>query len=317
LGGIEGGRERGQEGEGPSDQWVILFIDSEHFQVEGQKTGILSRNGKPVIGEVGEEFAFPEFGLTLKILAGTSEFQAGDSFRFETKAAGRVRAEVPMLGTYALMRSNDTIPPDLQLTVGKQNFVNGDPVSSEPLIQATLTDDNGVDFITRPVRLEISRDNRDFRLIPEAEYRLSSRPGSNQVVLNYQSPKLEPGTYQIRLTASDLDGNKSKGEIEFRVNKIVQLLKAMNYPNPFKRETEITCELTGTADEMIVKIYSLSGRLVREFKTDAPAGFMMLPWDGHDEDGEEVANGVYYCKLRVKTADGKDLTEYIKMMKLK
>ena len=44
---------------------------------------------------------------------------------------------------------------------------------------------------------------------------------------------------------------------------------------------------------------------------------MMMPWDGYDEDGEEVANGVYYCKIRVKMVGEKDLTEYIKMMKLK
>ena len=135
--------------------------------------------------------------------------------------------------------------------------------------------------------------------------------------MNYQSPKLEPGTYRVRLSASDLEGNKSEEEIEFRVHKILQLLEAMNYPNPFGDETVITCELTGAADEMTVKIYSLSGRLVREFTEPARAGFTMIPWDGRDRDGDEVANGVYYCKIRVKAAEEKDLTEYIKMMKLK
>ncbi|MBI1926199.1 hypothetical protein HYR99_18350 [Candidatus Poribacteria bacterium] len=166
------------------EQWVLLFTDSEHFRVEGQKTGILSQNGQlrsespqggPVIGKVGEEFAFPEFGLTLKILAGKSEFHAGDSFRFETQAVGRIRAEVPMLGTLTLMRSNDAIPPDLQLTVGKQNFVSGDPVSSEPLIQATLTDDNGIDYMTRPIRLEISQNLQPVRAFGARVQRARSR----------------------------------------------------------------------------------------------------------------------------------------------
>ncbi len=301
----------------PPDQWVILFTDSEHFQIEGKKNGLLSRNGQPVRGKVGSEFVYPEFDLRLKISAGEREFEAGDSFRFNTKETGRIRAEVPMLGTLTLMQSNDTIPPDLQLTVGKQNFIDGDPVSSEPFIQATLTDDNGIDYITRPVHLEISRDTQQFTLISEAEYRLINVSGSNQVSLNYQSPELEPGTYQVRLSASDLEGNKSEEDIEFRIHKILQLLKAMNYPNPFGDETVITCELTGAADEMTVKIYSLSGRLVREFSEPARAGFTMIPWDGQDRDGDEVANGVYYCKIRVKMAGEKDLTEYIKMMKLK
>ena len=277
----------------PLDQWVILFTDSEHFQIEGKKNGPLSQNGQPIRGKVGSEFVYPEFGLRLKISTGDREFEAGDSFRFNTKETGRIRAEVPMLGTLTLMQSNDTIPPDLQLTVGKQNFIDGDPVSSEPFIQATLTDDNGIDYITRPVHLEISRDNQQFTSISEAEYRLSNVSGSNQVSLNYQSPELEPGTYRVRLSASDLEGNKSEEEIEFRIHKILQLLKAMNYPNPFGDETVITCELTGAADEMTVKIYSLSGRLVREFTEPARAGFTMIPWDGQNRDGDEVANGVY------------------------
>ena len=301
----------------PFDRWVILFVNSEHFQIEGEKHGLLSRNGEPVRGKVGSEFVYPEFGLRLKISAGEREFEAGDSFRFNTRETGRIRAEVPILGTLALMQSNDSIPPDLQLTIGKQNFIDGDPVSSEPFIQATLTDDNGIDYITRPVHLEISRDSQPFAPISETEYRLNNVSGSNQVSLNYQSPELEPGTYRARLSASDLDGNTSEAEIEFRIHKILQLLEAMNYPNPFAGDTVITCELTGAADEMTVKIYSLSGRLVREFAEPARAGFTMIPWDGRDRDGEEVANGVYYCKIRVKMAGEKDLTEYIKMMKLK
>ena len=301
----------------PPDQWVILFIDSEHFQIEGKKSGLLSRNGQPIRGKVESELIYPEFGLRLKISVGEREFEAGDSFRFKTKETGRIRAEVPMLGTLTLMQSNDTIPPDLQLTIGKQNFIDGDPVSSEPFIQATLTDDNGIDYITRPIHLEISRDNQQFTSISDTEYQLNNVSGSNQVSLNYQSPKLDPGTYRVRLSASDLDGHASEAEMEFRIHKILQLLKAMNYPNPFGDKTVITCELTGAADEMTVKIYSLSGRLVHEFTEPARAGFTMIPWDGRDRDGDEVANGVYYCKIRVKMAGEKDLTEYIKMMKLK
>ena len=301
----------------PPDQWIILFTDSEYFQIQGEKYGLLSRNGQTVRGKVGIEFVHYEFGLRLKISAGEREFEPGDSFRFNTIETGRIRAELPMLGTLTLMQSNDTIPPDLQLTIGKQNFIDGDPVSSEPFVQATLTDENGIDYITRPVHLEISRDSQQFTSISKTEYRLNNVSGSNQVSLNYQSPKLEPGTYRVRLSASDLDGNKSEEDIEFRIHKILQLLNAMNYPNPFGDETVITCELTGAADEMTVKIYSLSGRLVNEFTEPARAGFTMIPWDGRDRDGDNVANGVYYCKIRVKMPGEKDLTEYIKMMKLK
>ncbi|MDE0301220.1 MAG: C25 family cysteine peptidase [Candidatus Poribacteria bacterium] len=300
----------------PRDRWVILFVDSERFQIEGQESGVLSRNGNPVQGTVGEEFSYPEYGLSLKLSQGRWKFEAGDSFTFETREVGRVRAEVPILGPLTLMRSDDVIPPDIQLTIGEQNFVDGDPVSTNPLIQATLTDNNGIDYITRPLHMEMLHDG-DSSLIPATEYRLSHLPGSNQVVLNYRPYQLDPGTYQVRLAAGDLEGNESEKEVEFRVHRFVQLLNATNYPNPFTEETTITCELTGAADEVSVKIYSLSGRLVQEFSEEATAGFMMIPWDGRDRNDEEVANGVYYCKIRVVQAGEKDLTELIKLMKLK
>ncbi|MDE0040903.1 MAG: T9SS type A sorting domain-containing protein, partial [Candidatus Poribacteria bacterium] len=175
---------------------------------------------------------------------------------------------------------------------------------------------SGIDYITRPFRMEMIY-NQDSSPIPETEYQLSHQPGSNQVVLNYRPSSLDPGTYQIRLAASDLEGNESEQEIEFRVHKFLQLLDATNYPNPFTDETTITCELTGDADEINIKIYSLSGRLVQEFTEDASAGFMMIPWDGRDQNGEEIANGVYYCKIQVEKTGEKDLTEFIKIMKLK
>ena len=300
----------------PRDRWVILFIDPEHFRIEGQETGILSRNGNPLLGVVGEEFRYPEFGLALKLSQGRWMFEAGDSFTFETREVGRVRAEAPILGPFTLMRSDDVIPPDIQLTVGEQNFVDGDPVSANPLIQATLTDNTGIDYITRPIRMEMIR-NQDTSPISEMEYRLSHQPGSNQVVLNYRPPNLDPDTYQIRLATSDLEGNETEKEMEFRVHKLLQLLNATNYPNPFTDETTITCELTGEADEVNVKIYSMSGRLVQEFTEVATAGFMMIPWDGRDRNDEEIANGVYYGKIRIEKAGEKPLTEIIKMMKLK
>ena len=75
--------------------------------------------------------------------------------------------------------------------------------------------------------------------------------------------------------------------------------------------------MTAPADSLAVKIYTLSGRLIRELSVPATPGFLMVEWDGRDADGVEVANGVYYAKLRVKREGEKDITEILKMMKLR
>ena len=298
----------GRKANVPEDQWIIFFLDADTFQIEGQHTGMLAKTGV-----VGEPYSNTDLNLYLQINAGDIEFSAGDRFRFETQPVGQVQAELSQLGTIALMRSDDTISPDIQLTISKQNFSDGDPVSKEPVIQATISDNNGVN--PESIQLELSRNSRNFDTISETSYDLSYHRGKNQIILNYLSPQLDPGVYQVRLTAKDLDGNQADEKTEFQVLKNFQMLKVMNYPNPFKRNTTITCELTMPADKMIVQIYTISGRMIWREEVDANAGFVMIPWNGRDSDGKKISNGVYYCKIK-STVGEKEENKIIKMMKL-
>ena len=304
----------------PEDRWIVFFLTDTEFQVEGERTGVLrSRSdGLPFRGTVGQSFFYEPYGLRFQLTQGEHPFAPGDRFSFETRPIGIIRATTDRLGPVTLMYSDDTVPPDIQLTIGnQQHFVPGDATDPEPLIGATLTDASGLDYLTRPLLLELGRVSGEYeRIAPEA-YQLTYHPGSNQLVLTYPSPELEPREYELRLTASDVHGNTDTKRTTFRVHDDLQLLSFLNYPNPFPRKTTITCELTAPADSIDVKIYTLSGRLIRELSIPATPGFLMVEWDGRDADGVEVANGVYYAKLKIQREGEKDITEILKMMKLR
>jgi flagellar hook assembly protein FlgD len=56
-----------------------------------------------------------------------------------------------------------------------------------------------------------------------------------------------------------------------------------------------------------VQVYTVAGRVVRHIPLAAGAlriGFNTVAWDGKDEDGDEVANGVYFYKIRIAAAGG-------------
>ncbi len=304
----------------PEDRWFIFFTTDTEFRVEGEKTGVLhSRtDGTPLQGTVGHPFFYEPYGLRFQITQGEDPFAPGDRFRFETRPVGIIRATTDRLGPVTLMYSDDTVPPDIQLTIGnQQHFVPGDATDPEPLIGATLTDPSGLDYLTRPLLLELGRVSGESERIDPEMYQLTHNPGSNQLVLTYPSPELEPREYELRLTASDVHGNTDTKRITFRVHDNLQLLSFLNYPNPFPRKTTLTCELTAPADSIDVKIYTLSGRLIRELSMPATPGFLMVEWDGRDADGVEVANGVYYAKLKIQREGEKDITEIVKMMKLR
>ncbi len=302
----------------PQDVWLIMFVSATQFQIEGKNIGVLAKNGAPIYGTVGKPFEHSDYGLSLLITQGPRPFTAGDRFLFETTKVGTIQAQTSYLGTVTCLQSEDTLPPNIQLTIGnQQHFTSGTSVDAAPLIQATLTDARGVDYITRPVQLALGRFG-EFETIAETEYKLTHHPGSKQIVLTYNSPELEPREYQLRLTASDLDGNTGEDEITFHVHSKLQLVEPLNYPNPFTRDTTVTCELTRPAESLTIKIYTLTGRLIRQLKTEAPAGYIQLKWDGKDDDGNVVANGVYYGKIIVKSFDDEDdQTHILKMMKLK
>ncbi len=304
----------------PEDRWVVFFLTDTEFQVEGERTGVLhSRSDNmPLRGTVGQPFFYEPYGLGFQLTQGERPFTPGDRFSFETRPIGIIRATTDRLGPVTLIYSDDTVPPDIQLTVGnQQHFVPGDPTDPEPIIGATLTDPSGLDYLTRPLLLELGRVSGEYeRIAPEA-YQLTYHPSSNQLVLTYPSPELEPREYELRLTASDVHGNTDTKRTTFRVHDDLQLLSFLNYPNPFPRKTTITCELTAPADSLDVKIYTLSGRLIRELSMPATPGFLMVEWDGRDADGVEVANGVYYAKLKIQREGEKDITEILKMMKLR
>jgi hypothetical protein len=94
-----------------------------------------------------------------------------------------------------------------------------------------------------------------------------------------------------------------------------QLLQ--NYPNPFNPETWIPFRLAENL-EVKIRIYDIQGRLVRELALGGlEAGVYeqrdkAAHWDGRNEQGEQVANGVYIYQM---VADQKTFTRRMAILK--
>jgi flagellar hook assembly protein FlgD len=73
----------------------------------------------------------------------------------------------------------------------------------------------------------------------------------------------------------------------------------MIYPNPFKNRTDIRLEIPDISDKMHLEIYDVSGRLVKQFLLPTPYSLVptAVSWDGKDELGLELPQGVYVVRL--------------------
>jgi flagellar hook assembly protein FlgD len=95
------------------------------------------------------------------------------------------------------------------------------------------------------------------------------------------------------------------------VNKST-ITNVLNYPNPFSTRTHFVFTLTGSEipDDFRIQIMTITGRVVREIRM-AELGPIRIgrnmtefAWDGHDEFGDQLANGTYL--YRVWTSLGGD-----------
>lgn len=81
----------------------------------------------------------------------------------------------------------------------------------------------------------------------------------------------------------------------------LDIIKFLNYPNPFADSTYFTYILTKDADDVIISIYTVSGRQIMKIDgASAFKGYNEEPWDGYTQDGKRLANGIYLYKIVAK-----------------
>jgi hypothetical protein len=72
-----------------------------------------------------------------------------------------------------------------------------------------------------------------------------------------------------------------------------------NFPNPFASSTTIEFQVARPGP-VELRIYKPTGQLVRKLVAgERPAGIERIVWDGRDDDGRELAAGVYFYRVRV------------------
>ncbi len=75
-------------------------------------------------------------------------------------------------------------------------------------------------------------------------------------------------------------------------------VRFFNYPNPFTTQTTFNCTVP-SAGSIVIRIYTLSGSLVRIFDDVdvAMAGTVGIVWKGTNESGRDVAPAAYVAVL--------------------
>jgi hypothetical protein len=233
---------------------------------------------------------------------------------------GGVECSAQQLGKYAVLRGRDDTLPRIETSVDGQQHIQGTFVTPKPQITISFLDANGIDFLSPKswVSLDGRTLQKDEIFLPD------SVNNSNEILLDYK-PELSSGQHTLQMQTVDCFGNVSAvNEIRFMVAKEFEVEVLGNYPNPFRKETTFAYVLTRSSDYLAIKIYSASGRLIRTIdprlanEDPNPSGvdYHEIIWDGKDDNGDDIANGVYFYKF-IAESSGKRKEITGKLAKLK
>lgn len=228
---------------------------------------------------------------------------------------------------------SDEVNPILDVTFDGIHILDGDIVNPQPTIVITLDDENQFlkldDESLVQVYLNYPRSGSDPTLIGEdsivflepSQYIFTpAKLPKNKCTIEFNGDFKNDGVYELRVLASDKSSNVSgdgDGFVDYRVSFEVitesTITQLINYPNPFSTSTRFVFTLTGSEvpDNMLIQIITITGKVVREITQDELGPLNIgrniteFEWDGTDEYGDKLANGVYLYKVQVQ----KDGTE--------
>ncbi len=220
------------------------------------------------------------------------------------------------IARYPFSVSRDVTNPLLDVTFDGIRIMNGDIVSAKPHILVNLKDENKFlalnDTSAFRVYLKKPSDPAEQRIYfaNGLIFTPAQLPG-NSCKIEYFPALPEDGKHILIVQATDRSNNIS-GAIDYRITFDVinksTITQVINYPNPFSTSTRFVFNLTGSeVPEMFnIQIMTITGKIVKTIQRDelgplhVGRNITEYAWDGKDDFGDKLANGVYLYKVQTK-----------------
>ena len=207
--------------------------------------------------------------------------------------------------------NSDNEPPIVDVFLNSEDFVSGGISNADPLLLVKLKDDFGINVsgvsIGHDLVAELDGDSKQRYILND--FYESDLNNFQSGIVRFPLKDIPEGRHTINVIAWDISNNSGEGFTEFFVtNDLSQSLKhVLNYPNPFSTHTNFQFEhnLPNTELEIIIQIYNMSGQIVKTIEHNTfDGGFRVddIQWDGRDEYGSYIANGVYLYKIKARAS---------------
>ena len=222
--------------------------------------------------------------------------------------------------------------PVLDVTFDGAHILSGDIVSARPMIQIKLKDESKFlllkDTSLLRVRVKFPDGNiRTYRYDNDTvRFTPAVSSSDNTATIDFSPSFLQTyredgiDNYELTVTGKDASNNPA-GKIDYTINFLVinkpMISNLLNYPNPFTTSTAFVFTITGSEvpNNFKIQILTITGKVVREITGDELGNLRIgrnitdFKWDGTDQFGQRLANGVYLYRV-ISTLHGKKMDKF-------
>ncbi len=198
----------------------------------------------------------------------------------------------------------DDTPPEIELFMDDESFVNGSPVDVNSIFIAKVKDDNGINTAGTGIGHEITAilDNDDSNPIILYSFYTSSLDSYREGEIRYFFEGLAQGDHTITFKVWDTHNNSSSKTISFNV---AEELNAYNYPNPFTDFTTFVIDQTrsgasGTLEIQIINYKGGEETLLQVTFDESSNTTEEVEWDGKKPSGESLSAGLYFYRATLR-----------------
>ncbi len=224
---------------------------------------------------------------------------------------------------------SDNINPLLDVTFDGMHIMNGDIVSAKPHIIIRLKDENKYLTLDSLNLFKLSMQYpglSGYSTLSPLTVPIKFTPATNAATNNSATIEIDPvlsrdGVYNLRVQGQDRSNNAS-GIIDYNIGFTIinkpMISNVLNYPNPFTSQTHFVFTLTGSdiPSYFKIQIFTITGKVVKEINvTELGEGMHIgknitqYAWDGTDEYGKRLANGLYLYRV-VTNLNGSKIDHY-------
>jgi hypothetical protein len=142
----------------------------------------------------------------------------------------------------------------------------------------------------------------------------------NTATIDFTPYLTEDGTYQLIIHGEDKTGNSAGGAdyvVSFMVYNKPMISNMFNYPNPFTTSTAFVFTITGSQvpQNIRIQVLTITGKIVKEITKEELGplhigrNITQYKWDGTDQYGQKLANGVYLYRV-ITNLNGNKLDKF-------